>query len=73
MQCERLTAASRLPCDVRLNQRVQGVSGDLASLRPDIVVAHEPSITVVIVDVTVPFENSFAALEAASVEKLQKY
>ena len=73
MQCERLTAASRLPGEVRLNQRVQGEGGDLAVLRPDIVVTHEPSITVVIVEVTLPFENSFAALEAAGVEKMQKY
>ena len=73
MQCERLAAASRLPGEVRLNQRVQGVDGDLAALRSDFTVTHEPSITVVVVDVTVPFENFFAALEAASVEKVQKY
>ena len=59
---ERLAAASWL-----------GVGGDLAALRLDIVVTHEPSRTVVIVDVTVPFENTFAALEAARVEKVQKY
>ena len=68
MQCERLAAASKLPDEVRLNQHVQGVGGCLAALRHDIVVTHEASITVVIVDVTVPFENAFAALEAASVE-----
>ena len=73
MQWEGLAAASRLSGHVRLNQRVQGVGGDLAALRPDIVVTHEPSITVVIVDVIVPFEKSFAALEAARVEKVQKY
>ena len=73
MQCERLAAASSLPDEVRLNQRVQGVDGDLAALRPDFAVTHEPSITVVVVDVTVPFENFFAALEAASVDKVQKY
>ena len=73
MQCERLAAASRLPGEVRLNQRFHGVGGDLAVLRPDIVVTHVSSITVVIVDVTVPFENSFAALEAANVENVQKY
>ena len=73
MQCERLAAASSLTDELRLNQRVQGVGGDLVALRPDIVVTHELSITVVIVEVIVPFENSFAALEAARVEKLQKY
>ena len=56
-----------------MNQRVQGVDGDLAALRSDFTLTHEPSITVVVVDVTVPFENFFAALEAASVEKVQKY
>ena len=61
------------PGEVRLNYRVQGVGGGLAALRPDTVVMHEPSITVVIVDVTVSFENSFAALEAARVEMVQKY
>ena len=70
---ERLAASSRLPGEVRINQRVQGVGGDLAALRPDIVVTHEPSRTVVIVDVTVPFENTFATLEVARVEKVQKY
>ena len=58
---------------VRLNQRFQGEGGDLAALRPDIVVTYEPSITVVIVDVIVEFEKSFAALEAARVETVQKY
>ena len=64
--------ASRLPGEVQLNQRFQGVGGDLAVLRPDIIVTHVPSITVVIVDVTVQFEYSFAALEAANVENVQK-
>ena len=57
------TTHSRLPGEVRVNKRVQGVGGDLATLRLDIVVTHEPSRTVVIVDVTVPFKNTFAELE----------
>ena len=57
-------ACRGLTGEVRLNQRVQDVGGDLPALRPDIVVTHEPSITVVIV---------VAALEAARVEKVQKY
>ena len=56
-----------------MNQRVQGVGGVLAALRPDIVVTHDPSITVVIVEVIVPVEISFEALDAASVENVQKY
>ena len=47
--------------------------GDLAALRPDIVLTHETSRTVVIVDVTVPLENTFAALEEARVEEVRKY
>ena len=35
--------------------------------------SHEPSRTVVIVDVTVPFENTFVALEKVMVEKVRKY
>ena len=70
---ERLAAVSRLHGEVRLNQRVQRVGEELVALRPDIVVTHEPSRTVVIVDVTVTFVNTFAALEAARVEKVQKY
>ena len=70
MHCERLVAASRLPGEMRLNQ---GVCGDHAALRPDIVVTHEATKTIVIVDVIVPFEKSFAVLEAARVEKVQKY
>ncbi|XP_018365749.1 PREDICTED: uncharacterized protein LOC108762969 [Trachymyrmex cornetzi] len=34
----RLWKATRLPGVVRVNQRVEGVSGDLAALRPDLVV-----------------------------------
>ena len=47
--------------------------GDLAALRPDIVLTHETSRTVVIVDVTVPLENTFAALEEARVEEVRMY
>ncbi|KOX71975.1 hypothetical protein WN51_03123, partial [Melipona quadrifasciata] len=70
---ERLAAASRLPGDLRFNQRVPSVGGDLAALRPDLVVTHEPSRTIVVVDVTVPFENTFEALEKARFEKILKY
>ncbi|KOX69031.1 hypothetical protein WN51_07101 [Melipona quadrifasciata] len=39
----------------------------------DLVVTHEPPRTVVMVDVTVPFENTFEALEKARLEKILKY
>ncbi|CAD1473002.1 unnamed protein product [Heterotrigona itama] len=58
---------------VRINQSVPGVDGDLVALRPDIVITHEPSRTIVMVDVTVPFENKREALEKARLEKIQKY
>ena len=51
---ERLAATSRLPGDLRVNQRVPDVGEDLAALRPDLVVTHESSRTVVVIDVTVP-------------------
>ncbi|XP_018371933.1 PREDICTED: uncharacterized protein LOC108766882 [Trachymyrmex cornetzi] len=69
----RLWKATRLPGIVRVNQRVEGVSGDLAALRPDLVVRHEPSKSVVICDVTVPFENRLVAFEEARARKLEKY
>ncbi|CAD1469988.1 unnamed protein product [Heterotrigona itama] len=68
---ERL--ASRLPGGVRINQCVPGVDGDLAALRPDLVITHEPSRIVVIIDVTVPFDNKFEASERARLEKINKY
>ncbi|CAD1476215.1 unnamed protein product, partial [Heterotrigona itama] len=58
---------------VRTNQCVPGVDGDLAALRPDLVITHEPSRIVVIIDVTLAFENKFAAIEKARLEKVQKY
>ncbi|XP_043525393.1 uncharacterized protein LOC122536786 [Frieseomelitta varia] len=70
---ERLAAASRLPGDLRVNRTVPGVDEDLAAMRPDLVVTHEPSRTVVMIDVTVPFENTFEALEKARLEKIRKY
>lgn len=68
---ERLATASRLSGDLRVNQRVPGVNGNLMVLRPDLIVTHEPSRTVV--DVTVPFKNTFEALEKAKLEKILKY
>lgn len=69
----RLRRACRLPGEVRVNQRVGGIDGDLGELRPDLVVRHEPSKSVVICDVTVPFENRLVAFEEARARKLAKY
>ncbi|CAD1469958.1 unnamed protein product [Heterotrigona itama] len=68
---ERLAAASRLPGGG--GQCVPGVDGDLAALRPDSVITHEPSRTVIMIDVTVAFENKFETIEKARLEKVQKY
>lgn len=70
---ERLAAACKLSGDLRVNQRVPGVSEDLTALRPDLVVTHEPSRTVVVVDVTVPFENTFEMLEKTRLVKILRY
>ncbi|XP_011633015.1 uncharacterized protein LOC105421953, partial [Pogonomyrmex barbatus] len=48
----RLWKACRLPGDKRVNQRIEGIDGELGELRPDLVVRHELSKSVVICDVT---------------------
>lgn len=58
---KRLVDALRLPEEARMDQRVPGVDDELAALRPEIIVTHELSKTVVMVDVAVPFENTLAA------------
>ncbi|CAD1469438.1 unnamed protein product, partial [Heterotrigona itama] len=60
-------------CTVRIDRCVRDAPEDLAALRPDIVVTHEPSRTVVVVDVTVPFDNTFSALERARLARIEKY
>lgn len=69
----RLWKASRLPGEARVNQRVEGVHGELRELRPDLVVRHELSKSVVICDVTVPFENRSVAFNEARERKVIKY
>ncbi|KMQ93283.1 reverse transcriptase-2 [Lasius niger] len=62
-----------MPGERRVNQRVEGVDGELGELRPDLVVRHEPSKRVVICDVTVPFENRWPSFEEAKARKIAKY
>ncbi|XP_018404135.1 PREDICTED: uncharacterized protein LOC108780817 [Cyphomyrmex costatus] len=69
----RLWKASRLPGVVRVNQRVDGVDGELAGLRPDLAVRHELSKIVVIYDVTMPFENRWQSFDDARARKIAKY
>ena len=69
----RLWRATRLPGVVRVNRRVEGIGGELEALRPDLVIRHEPSKSVVICDVTVPFENRWTAFEDARARKIAKY
>jgi len=69
----RLWRATRLPGVVRVNRRVEGVGGELEALRPDLVIRHEPSKSVVICDVTVPFENRWTAFEDARARKIARY
>jgi len=52
---------------------VEGVGGELEALRPDLVIRHKPSKSVVICDVTVPFENRWTAFEDARTRKIAKY
>ncbi|XP_046144138.1 uncharacterized protein LOC123988371 [Osmia bicornis bicornis] len=69
----RLSKAIRLPGEIRINRRVPGATGESSALRPDIVVTHEASKTVVLVDVAVPFENTMQAIADARFEKINKY
>jgi len=55
---------------VRINQAVPGLDG---SLRPDFVASNETCKTVAIIDVTMPFENRYAAFQAAREEKQKEY
>jgi hypothetical protein len=55
---------------IRINQAVPGFDG---SLRPDFVAVNETCKTVAIIDVTMPFENRYAAFQAAREEKKKKY
>lgn len=70
---DRLVKATRLPGNVRVNQRVEGVHGELEALRPDIVVRDETSMTATIIDVTVAFENRSQAFFDARARKIDKY
>lgn len=66
----RVVRASRVPGEVRMNQRVLGVDEDLANLRPGIIMTHESTSIVVMIDITVPFENIFEALKQERLEKI---
>jgi len=55
---------------VRINQSVPGLD---RSLRPDFVAVNDTCKTVAIIDVTMPFENRYAAFQAARQEKQKKY
>uniref|UniRef100_A0AC34RP10 Reverse transcriptase domain-containing protein n=1 Tax=Panagrolaimus sp. JU765 TaxID=591449 RepID=A0AC34RP10_9BILA len=53
-----------------INKSVPGCDGQL---RPDLVIQREEEKEVVIIDVTVPFDNTYEAFEAARMEKKRKY
>jgi hypothetical protein len=55
---------------VRVNQTIPGFDG---SLRPDLVIIDETCKSVTIIDVTIPFENRYAAFQAARQDKQKKY
>jgi hypothetical protein len=69
---DRLVRAFHAPesTTVRINQKVPGLDG---SLRPDFVAVNEACKTVTIIDVTIPFENRYAAFQDARQEKKRKY
>jgi hypothetical protein len=54
---------------VRINQSIPGLDG----FQPDFVAVNDTCKTVAIIDVTMPFENRYAAFQAARQEKQKKY
>jgi len=54
----------------RINKPVPGFDG---SLRPDLVAVNATCKTVATIDVTMPFENRYAAYQAARQETRKKY
>lgn len=70
---DRLAKAAHAPGTIAVNRSVQGVDGDLARLRPDLVIRDEVRRHVSIIDVAIPFENRLQAFNDARGEKLQKY
>lgn len=69
---DRIVKALRPPegSEVRVNQTVPGFQGNL---RPDLVILEPTAKRITIIDVTIPFENRYAAFEAARREKQLKY
>ena len=68
----RLVKAFHAPASttIRINQVIPGAD---ESLRPDFVAVDEACKIVAIVDVTMPFENRYAAFQTARHEKQRKY
>ncbi|KAJ8865481.1 hypothetical protein PR048_033774 [Dryococelus australis] len=69
---ERLQRAAQLDpgTQLRVNQQVPHTT---SLLRPDLVLLNETRRTALLVDVTVPFDNRYVALEWARREKVLKY
>ena len=66
-------AASNCLGTIFVDRTIESTHGEAASLRPDIVVRDEANKTIKIIDVAIPFENCWEALQAARQEKIRKY
>ena len=73
VQDRLVKAAARCPGHISVNNTVEGVHGQDAALRPDIVVRDDANRRITIVDVCVPFENRIAAIDAVRQDKIAKY
>ena len=65
--------ALKTPGTVTKNQTVTREGGDLAALRPDIIILEYIRRRVIIIYVTVPFENHMVAFDKARERSIQKY
>ena len=70
---DRLVKALKTRGTVTSNQTVPGEVGDLALLRPDIVIRNDVKRMVFTIDVTVTFENRMVAFDEDKERKIQKY
>ena len=70
---DRLVKALKTHGTVTTNRTVPGEVGDLALLRPDIVIRDDVKPKIIIIEVTVPFENRMVAFDEARQRKLNNY
>ena len=70
---DRLVKSLKTRETVTTNRTVPGEVGGLATLRPDIVIPDDVRRRVIVIDVTVPFENRMVAFDETRQRKVDNY